>query len=121
MSTQDNINLNQIESSAFIITRPDSFIPLTEIVEDGDYKIFMDVPGLTNDDITIKRKFSTTIIHGNKKRPVVQENYRTVKSERKYGEFEVSFKIPEEYKREWYSYEVKDGVLTIIYKKDECS
>jgi HSP20 family molecular chaperone IbpA len=40
------------------------------------------------------------------------------KNERKYGDFTLTFKIPEIYERKWNSYEVENGVLKIIYDKD---
>jgi HSP20 family molecular chaperone IbpA len=40
------------------------------------------------------------------------------KSERKYGEFGLSFKIPEIYERKWSLFSVENGVLTIVYDKD---
>jgi HSP20 family molecular chaperone IbpA len=40
------------------------------------------------------------------------------KSERKFGEFTIHFKIPDEYERRWMYYEVKNGVLCLRYKKD---
>lgn len=41
------------------------------------------------------------------------------RSERKYGEFALSFKIPEIYERKWSTFTVENGVLTIIYEKDK--
>jgi len=41
------------------------------------------------------------------------------KQERKFGQFIISFKIPDDYRRKWDRYEVKDGVLMIAYKKEE--
>ena len=35
-----------------------------------------------------------------------------------YGEFTIRFKIPVEYERKWYFYEMKEGILTLKYKKD---
>ena len=40
------------------------------------------------------------------------------RSERKYGEFALSFKIPEIYERKWSTFTVENGVLTIVYEKD---
>ena len=40
------------------------------------------------------------------------------KLERKYGEFTMTFKIPDTYERKWSDYNVIDGVLKIRYPKD---
>lgn len=41
------------------------------------------------------------------------------KSERKFGEFNLSFKIPDEYERKWSYFNVKNGILTLKYKRDK--
>jgi HSP20 family molecular chaperone IbpA len=46
-------------------------------------------------------------------------NEKLEKSERKYGEFGLSFKIPEIYERKWSLFQVENGVLTIVYDKDK--
>lgn len=43
---------------------------------------------------------------------------KLIKNERKYGDFVLSFKIPEIYERKWNKYVVEDGVLCIEYLKD---
>lgn len=81
----------------------------------------MDVSGLNKEDILLTRQNVLTVVQGRRKRPNFNtpENVRVIKQERKYGEFAISFKIPEQFERRWSSFEVKDGVLAIIYKKDE--
>ena len=37
------------------MARPDSFLPATDIIAAENYIIYMDVPGLTNEDIEIYR------------------------------------------------------------------
>ena len=41
------------------------------------------------------------------------------KSERKYGEFTLTFKIPDIYERKWSYFGVEQGVITIKYDKDK--
>lgn len=66
-----------------------------------------------------------TIIKGIRKRPYnviflyIQKSEKLERSERKYGEFALSFKIPEIYERKWSLFSVENGVLTIIYDKDK--
>lgn len=123
MSPTENMRLPQfsLDSSGFIMSRPDSFLPSTDIIEDGEYKIFMDVPGLNAEDILLTRQNVITVVQGRRKKPASSdnENCRIIKQERKYGDFAISFKIPEQYERRWSSFEVKEGVLTIAYQKDE--
>jgi len=35
-----------IDSSGLIMTRPDSFVPLVDIIANDKYRIYMDVPGI---------------------------------------------------------------------------
>ena len=35
-----------------------------------------------------------------------------------YGEFTIRFKIPVEYERKWYHFELLDGILILKYRKD---
>ena len=43
------------DNAGLTMARPDSFLPHTDIYEDEQYVIMMDVPGLTTDDIVISR------------------------------------------------------------------
>ena len=40
------------------------------------------------------------------------------KAERKFGEFTLNFKIPEEYERKWYYCEISNGIMCLKYRKD---
>ncbi|CAG9331347.1 unnamed protein product [Blepharisma stoltei] len=123
MASGENMRLPQLsqDSSGFIMSRPDSFLPSIDIIEDGEYKIFMDVPGLSGDDILLTRQNVITVVQGSRKKPYIEDSdkSRIVKQERKYGDFAMSFKIPEQYERKWKNVEIKDGILAISYKKDE--
>ncbi len=55
---------------------------------------------------------------GNRKQPEDFEETAFEKNERKYGEFTLTFKIPDIYERKWSGYVVEKGVLIICYPKD---
>ena len=91
----------------------------------------MDIPGISRKQITIYRHNVTTIVKGKKLKPTITEISNVKKRERKYGEFTMTFRIPEQYERKWFvspsskcsplprdKFEVLDGVLTIHYKCD---
>lgn len=78
----------------------------------------MDVPGLAKEDITIARQNAITIVKGNRKKPENAEDNTFEKNERKYGEFTMTFKIPDIYERKWSGFMVEKGVLKIWYPKD---
>ena len=41
------------------------------------------------------------------------------KNERKYGDFTLSFKIPEVFERKWKDFYLENGVFLIYYEKDQ--
>lgn len=80
----------------------------------------MDVPGIQEDEIEMYRQNVITIVKGNRKRPYPESAVDHVeRQERKYGEFTLSFKIPENYERKWSFFGVENGVLKIVYDKDK--
>jgi HSP20 family molecular chaperone IbpA len=44
-----------IDSTGLIMARPDSFVPATDVFAGEQYIIYMDVPGMTSEDIDIYR------------------------------------------------------------------
>lgn len=106
-----------IDSSGLIMTRPDSFVPAVDIIANDKYQIYMDVPGMSKEDIVLYRQNIITVVKGTKKKPY-SEYKKLEKNERKYGDFTLSFKIPEIYERKWKTYDVEHGVLVIMYEKD---
>lgn len=118
----DKLRIPQVstDSSGLIMSRPDSFLPLVDIVQSDQYAIYMDVPGLTKEDITVSRQNVVTVVQGKRKRLYsdTMEQHTVVKQERKGGDFTMTFRIPESFERKWSSYEVKDGVLLLKYERD---
>lgn len=73
------------------------------------------------EEVTVTRNNVTTIVKGRRQKTehesmFNEHNYE--KNERKFGEFTLTFKIPEEYERKWESFKLQDGVLMLKYKKD---
>jgi HSP20 family molecular chaperone IbpA len=76
---------------------------------------------MSKDDVTVTRNNITTIVKGNRKHGAEQSQFEESsydKAERKFGDFTMTFKIPEEYDRKWSAYQFKNGVLRLSYKKD---
>ena len=101
-----------------MLTRPNSFVPPIDIVQDKLYTIVMDVPGMTNEDIRLSRQNVTTIVKGVRPVPYAELMVKVERSERTYGDFTQTFKVPQEYERRWASVTVVDGVLKIVFKPD---
>lgn len=100
------------------MTRPDNFIPTVDIIANETYQIWMDVPGMSKDDIIIYRQNVITVVKGTKGKPY-EDDKKLDKNERRYGDFTLTFKIPEIYERKWASFEVDKGVLKIAYERDQ--
>ena len=78
------------------------------------YVITIDLPSMTKDDVILTRSNMTTIVKGKRKKTLGQDLYEDSsyeKAERKFGDFTLTFKIPEEFDRRWVSYEMKSGIL----------
>lgn len=108
-----------IDASGLMLTRPDSFMPAVDIIKDKHaYSIYLDVPGLTKRDCKLSRQNVVTIIKGGREIPYAEKLVRVEKAERKYGDFTMTFKIPEDYERKWSSCSVENGVLKMVFRAD---
>ncbi|CAD8070763.1 unnamed protein product [Paramecium primaurelia] len=117
---QLKIPQTNIDQSGLILARPDSFAPATDIIANDKYTIYMDVPGISEEDIEMYRQNVVTIVKGNRKKPYQEEQSDHIKKqERKYGEFTLSFRIPENFERKWKHFGIENGVLKIVYEKDK--
>jgi len=109
-----------VDASGLLLMRPNSFVPPIDIVQASrQYTIFMDVPGMDNEDIKLSRQNVTTIVKGMRSQPYPELQVQKVeRSERTYGDFTQTFKVPQEYERKWASVTVERGVLKIIFQRD---
>jgi len=112
-----------VDASGIMLARPDSYLPPVDIVRDseGAYVVYLDLPGMTRDQIKLSRQNVVTIVKGTRdsdhtERQIVAS--AVTRQERKTGDFTMTFRIPEEYNRRWDSAEVSNGVLCIRYLKD---
>ena len=116
-SEEDNKIYIKCKSISVIKFNPglNSFEPTYEIFEDLKYRIFIELPGVSEDNlqpnITEHNEFE---LHGEKKREIEvegKENFRT------FGSFYLNFKIPRNFCNEPDVYEVTDGILRIEFPK----
>jgi len=121
----EQLRLHQVmvDASGIMLARPDSYLPPVDIIvdTDGTYCVFMDVPGMTRDNVKLSRQNVVTIIKGTRE-PEFSERERATcmtRQERKHGDWTMTFRIPEEYNRRWSSCTVENGVLCIRFTKDE--
>lgn len=124
-STQpEQLRLQQlsVDASGIMLARPDNYLPPVDIIKDhdGSYRVYMDIPGMTRENVKLSRQNVVTIVKGSREPEFTQREMATsvARQERKHGDFTMTFRIPEEFQRKWDSCNVDNGVLCIIYLKD---
>jgi HSP20 family protein len=94
--------------------------PRTDLVEtDAAYRMHLDVPGVSKDDLKINFKDNQLTISGERSSHQTDENEEYVRVERAFGHFYRSFTLPRTVNAENISASYEDGVLTIHVPKTE--
>ena len=74
---------------------------------------------MTKENIKLSRQNVTTIVKGARGRPYPELQVQKIeRSERTYGEFTLTFEIPQEYERRWKSMTLEKGVLRLTFTPD---
>lgn len=95
-----------------------SFCPVVDIEEQDDaYRVTVELPGISKNDIEINLKDNVLTITGEKKLDKQIEQQKIHQSERVYGKFQRCFRLPELVDQEKISAEFSNGVLNIIIPK----
>ncbi|MFB6273528.1 MAG: Hsp20/alpha crystallin family protein [Salinibacter sp.] len=94
--------------------------PRTDLVEtDEDFRLRLDVPGMTKDDITINLQNRTLTVSGERTSERTEESEEFVRVERAFGTFHRSFTLPEAVDEDNIEAAYDNGVLTISVPKTE--
>jgi len=95
------------------------FIPSCDIIEsDEEYKILLDLPGLTKKEINIALKDQVLAVKGERVEELNDnESYR--RQERKSGVFSRSFALPENANAAEIKAHFRSGVLTVSMPKSD--
>lgn len=89
-------------------------VPAVDVYSTDQELIFTaEVPGIEADDIEITTTEDTIDIAGEIKAPAMPDNARRIRSERTYGKFHRSFKLPLPIEPEKVQANFKNGVLEI--------
>lgn len=92
--------------------------PATEVsAGDEAYDISMELPGVSEDDIDLSVEDAVVTIRGEKKTQSEKQGDTWYFSERQYGAFRRSFRLPDDADGGKASAEMKDGVLHISVPK----
>jgi HSP20 family protein len=96
----------------------DWFSPLTEASsDDGSYRISMELPGLVEDDIHLSVEDGVVSVSGEKKTTREDKGETWYFSERQFGSFSRSFRLPADADEAGVKADMKDGVLTVTVPK----
>lgn len=94
--------------------------PRTDLSEtDKAFRIRLDVPGMTKEDITINLQNNTLTVSGERSSEREEEGEEYVRVERTFGTFHRTFTLPDAVDPENVEAAYEDGVLTINVPKTE--
>jgi HSP20 family protein len=97
----------------------DWFAPISEASSDDKaYKVVLELPGVKTDDIDVTLHDHTLIIKGEKHSERQEEHGSYYFSERQYGAFQRSFRLPPDASDESVEADFKDGVLTVLVGRE---
>ncbi|MCP5086061.1 MAG: Hsp20/alpha crystallin family protein [Rhodobacteraceae bacterium] len=95
------------------------FQPAAEARSDEDaYEIRLEVPGIEKDDLELTLEDGLLTISGEKETVKEEKRESYYFSERQYGSFSRSFRLPGDANSDAISADTKNGVLTIRVPKD---
>ncbi len=101
-------------------TAPRSWVPVVDIFERGeDIVVRAELPDVRKEDLDLKVENNVLTLRGEKRRDetVQQENYH--RSERHYGKFSRSFKLPSSVDTSHIQARYENGVVEIVIPKAE--
>lgn len=88
--------------------------------DESKYEIHLDLPGLTEKDVSIELHGDALVIKGEKQETLEdQKNKHYYRTERYYGSFQRTLSLPEDAARDDISARLKDGVLTLQIPRRE--
>lgn len=100
-----------------------NFQPSCDVSETKDhYLVSFDMPGVRRENINIQVEGNELLISGERSRMVRDEEVEsTIRTERRYGKFERSFKLPPTVASDKIEADYEDGVLHIALPKAEAA
>lgn len=81
--------------------------------DDNAYTITMELPGVAEEDIHLSVDHGVVVIRGEKKSETEKSGDTWYFSERQYGSFQRSFRLPQDADESGIKAALKDGVLTV--------
>ena len=99
--------------------RRSRWLPLADIcVSDDNLIVNVELPGVSQDDITVSVSENRLTIKG-KKKPNRSDNLKVRRSRRQFGRFHLTFPLPRNTEASEIRADFKDGILTVSVPKPE--
>ena len=97
------------------------WLPHVDLCEGlGAFTVLVDLPALSATDLAISRQGAKTIVRGGRKPPYPQARVlEEVRTERRFGRFVLTVRVPDTYEKRWQQGKLADGVLRLSYAVDE--
>jgi len=97
---------------------PDWFAPAADAAAgEGYYEINVELPGVAPEDVDVALHENVLTVKGEKRFTRTEEGRSYFFSERNYGAFERSFRLPSDADPQKITADFKDGVLTLLVAK----
>ena len=95
-------------------------VPALELTDAGkEYRLTVELPGLTEKDVEVELREDVLTISGEKKEETESKENGYLLSERRYGSFRRQIGLPHDAKQDAISAAFRDGVLTLTIAKNE--
>ena len=93
----------------------DWLAPASEASQDTEgYRIAMELPGVAEEDVTLTVEDGVVLVKGEKRTSREEKGETWYFSERQFGSFSRSFRLPTDADEAAVKAEMKDGVLTVV-------
>ena len=108
-----------VERIVPVVDEDRDFAPSCDIIEsDEEFKILLDLPGLTKDEINIALKDNVLTIKGERELQL-NEGEKFSRRERRHGAFSSSFALPEDVNTAETKAQFTEGVLKITMPRSD--
>ena len=114
----DEVNRNFADSDW---TESGNWLALDVHENDNNYIVETDLPGINPDDIDVTLHDNTLTITAEVNREETKEGERRIVSERRYGRFQRSIRLPDAIDADKVGANFDNGVLTLTLAKSEAS
>lgn len=91
--------------------------PVDFVERDGEYEVTAELPGLDQKDVEVKVAGGALVLHGEKKMEREENKEGMFFSERRYGSFRRSFRLPENVDVDGIAAHFEKGVLKVTLPK----